>query len=73
MVNIIVIGQKLNELQINVNYLRKELATQKTLADQKVISDFEYLQSKNTYEKALEQLKSLEQDYHSNWLSNKPI
>lgn len=31
---------KLNELQINVNYLRKELATQKTLADQKVISDF---------------------------------
>jgi HlyD family secretion protein len=60
---------KLNELQINVNYLRKELATQKKLADQKVISDFEYLQSKNTYEKALEQLKSLEQDNHSNWLS----
>jgi len=58
---------KRNELEINVDYLKKELATQKTLADQKVISDFEYLQSKNTYDKASEQLNALEQDYHSNW------
>jgi len=61
---------KLNEQQISVNYLRKELTTQKTLADQKVISNFEYLQSKNNYEKANEQLKALEQDYQTNWISD---
>ena len=61
---------KLNELQINVNYLRKELATQKTLVDQKVISNFEYLQSKNNYDKASEQLIALEQDYQTNWVAD---
>jgi len=61
---------KLNEQQISVNYLRKELATQKTLADQKVISNFDYLQSKNNYEKANEQLKALEQDYQTNWVAD---
>lgn len=60
---------KLNEQQISVNYLRKELATQKSLAEQKVISNFDYLQSKNNYEKANEQLKALEQDYQSNWVA----
>lgn len=60
---------KLNEQQISVNYLRKELVTQKSLADQKVISNFEYLQSKNNYEKANEQLKALEQDYQSSWVA----
>lgn len=60
---------KLNEQQISVNYLKKDLATQKTLADQKVISNFEYLQSKNNYEKANEQLKALEQDYQTNWVA----
>ena len=61
---------KLNEQQISVNYLQKELTTQKALADQKVISNFEYLQSKNNYEKANEQLKALEQDYQTNWISD---
>lgn len=60
---------KLNEQQISVNYLRKELATQKSLAEQKVISNFDYLQSKNNYEKANEQLKALEQDYQTNWVA----
>ena len=60
---------KLNEQQISVNYLKKELATQKTLVDQRVISNFEYLQSKNNYEKANEQLKALEQDYQTNWVA----
>jgi HlyD family secretion protein len=60
---------KLNEQQISINYLHKELVTQKSLADQQVISNFEYLQSKNNYEKACEQLKAIEQDYESNWLS----
>ena len=60
---------KLNEQRISVNYLKKELATQKTLVDQKVISNFDYLQSKNNYEKANEQLIALEQDYQSNWLA----
>lgn len=61
---------KINELQINVNYLRKELATQKTLVEQKVISNFDYLQSKNTYDKASEQLNALEQDYQTNWVAD---
>lgn len=60
---------KLNEQQISVNYLRKELITQKSLSDQKVISNFEYLQSKNNYEKVNEQLKALEQDYQSSWVA----
>jgi len=60
---------KLNEQQISVNYLRKELATQKSLVEQKVISNFDYLQSKNNYEKANEQLKALEQDYQTNWVA----
>ncbi|HJV79023.1 MAG TPA: HlyD family efflux transporter periplasmic adaptor subunit [Paludibacter sp.] len=60
---------KLNEQRISVSYLRKELATQKTLADQKVISNFDYLQSKNNYDKANEQLKALEQDYQTNWVA----
>ena len=61
---------KINEQKISVNYLRKELATQKTLADQKVISNFDYLQSKNNYDKANEQLKALEQDYQTNWVAD---
>jgi len=60
---------KLNEQQISVNYLKKEMATQKTLVDQRVISNFEYLQSKNNYEKANEQLNALEQDYQTNWVT----
>lgn len=60
---------KLKEQQISVSYLRKELVTQKTLADQKVISNFDYLQSKNNYEKSNEQLKALEQDYQTNWIA----
>jgi membrane fusion protein, peptide pheromone/bacteriocin exporter len=60
---------KINEQQISVHYLRKELATQKSLAEQKVISNFDYLQSKNNYEKANEQLKALEQDYQTNWVA----
>ena len=60
---------KINEQKINVNYLRKELATQKTLVEQKVISNFDYLQSKNNYDKANEQLKALEQDYQTNWVA----
>jgi membrane fusion protein, peptide pheromone/bacteriocin exporter len=60
---------KLKEQQISVSYLRKEMATQKTLSDQKVISNFDYLQSKNNYEKSNEQLKALEQDYQTNWVA----
>ena len=60
---------KINEQRISVNYLEKELATQKTLVDHKVISNFDYLQSNNNYEKANEQLIALEQDYQSNWLA----
>ncbi len=60
---------KLNEQQIFVEYLKKELATQKTLSEQRVISNYEYLQSKNNYEKSSEQLKALEQDYQSNWVT----
>jgi len=63
-------GAKINEQKINVNYLLKELATQKSLVEQKVISNFDYLQSKNNYDKANEQLKALEQDYQTNWVAD---
>jgi HlyD family secretion protein len=60
---------KLNESQLILNYLQKELETQKSLVDQKVISGFDYLLSRNNYEKAVEQLRVLEQEFKSNWLS----
>jgi HlyD family secretion protein len=60
---------KLNESQLILNYLQKELETQKALVDQKVISGFDYLLSRNNYEKAVEQLRVLEQEFKSNWLS----
>jgi HlyD family secretion protein len=60
---------KINELQIQVRYLQKELETQKTLFEQLVISHFEYLLSKNNYDKADEQLKALTQDYQSAWVA----
>jgi len=63
-------GAKINEQKINVNYLLKELATQKSLVEQKVISNFDYLQSKNNYDKANEQLKALEQDHQTNWVAD---
>ena len=46
-------GAKINEQKINVNYLLKELATQKSLVEQKVISTFDYLQSKTIMTKPM--------------------
>jgi len=60
---------KTTELQVSVNYLKKEMVTDKTLADQKVISNNEYLQSKNNYDKAVEQLRTAQQEYLTIWQS----
>lgn len=62
---------KISELEVNVNYLRKELSVQKSLFDQHVISQYEYLQSKNLYEKANEQLIAVRQEFRSGWLVEK--
>jgi multidrug resistance efflux pump len=62
---------KLNELEVNVNYLKKELNVQKSLYEQHVISQYEYLQSKNLYEKSNEQLRAVQQDFRSGWLVEK--
>ncbi|MDD4971358.1 MAG: HlyD family efflux transporter periplasmic adaptor subunit [Paludibacter sp.] len=60
---------KTSELQVSVNYLKKELETDKTLSNQKVISNYEYLQTKNNYDKAVEQLKTAQQEYLNTWQS----
>jgi len=60
---------KTTELQVSMNYLKKEMVTDKTLADQKVISNNEYLQSKNNYDKAVEQLRTAQQEYLTIWQS----
>jgi len=57
------------ELQVSVTYLKKECETDKALFDKKVISNFEYLQSKNNYDKAVEQLSSTQQEYLTTWQS----
>jgi HlyD family secretion protein len=62
---------KISELEVNVNYLRKELNVQKSLFDQHVILQYEYLQSKNLYEKANEQLMAVRQEFRSGWLVEK--
>ncbi len=60
---------KLNEHRITVNYLKKELTTQKVLVDENAISNFEYSQTKNNFDKAQEQLLLIKQDYQSIWVS----
>jgi membrane fusion protein, peptide pheromone/bacteriocin exporter len=60
---------KTTELQVSVTYLKKELDTDKSLVDKKVISNFEYLQTKNNYDKAVEQLGNAQQEYLTNWQS----
>ncbi|MDD3077946.1 MAG: HlyD family efflux transporter periplasmic adaptor subunit [Paludibacter sp.] len=60
---------KLNEQKVSVDYLRKEMNTQKKLAEQKVVSEFDYQQAKNNYDKASEQLNALKQEYQAQWLS----
>lgn len=60
---------KTTELQVSVTYLKKELDTDKSLVDKKVISNFEYLQTKNNYDKAVEQLGNAQQEYLTTWQS----
>lgn len=62
---------KLQEQQVSVSYLRKELATQKNLSEKKVISEYDYLQARNNFDKADEQLTSIRQEYNSNWLAER--
>lgn len=58
---------KINELQVTVDYLSKDLKTTQLLSDKKVVSEFEYLQAKNNYDKATEQLNSTKQEYIAMW------
>lgn len=62
---------KIKELQTSVNYLKRELNTQKILSDKKVISEFEYLQSQNNFEKANEQLRTFQEEYRNKWTSER--
>jgi len=60
---------KTNELQVSVTYLKKQLETDKALFDKKVISNFDYLQTKNNFDKFVEQLVTAQQEYLSTWQS----
>ena len=58
---------KTNELEVTVNFLKKELETSHRLMEKNVVATSDYLQAKNNFEKALEQLNSTLQEYGTTW------
>jgi len=60
---------KTSELQVSVTYLKKQFETDKALYNKNVISNFEYLQTKNNYDKSVEQLSTTQQEYLTSWQS----
>lgn len=58
---------KIKELDIQVNYYKKEYETAQKLYQNKAISEFEYLQQKNTLEKTQSQRNSLQKEYIASW------
>ena len=57
----------LSELDVQISYLKREYETAKTLYQNKSVSEFEYLQHKNTFEKAQSQRNSLQKEYLAAW------
>jgi len=58
---------KTNEREVTINFLKKELETSHRLMEKNVVATSDYLQAKNNYEKALEELNSIRQEYWTTW------
>lgn len=58
---------KTNEREVTINFLKKDLETTHRLMEKNVIASNEYLLAKNNYEKALEELNSIRQEYWTTW------
>jgi hypothetical protein len=58
---------KKNDSKIQIDFLRKEFEASQKLFDGKIISEFEYLTSKNSLEKAESVLANIEEDFYTSW------
>ncbi|MDR3339534.1 MAG: HlyD family secretion protein [Candidatus Symbiothrix sp.] len=62
---------KLNDQQIQIDFLRKDCETTQALFEKKVVSEFEYLTLKNNLEKAESQLSNLKEEFYASWQSER--
>ena len=62
---------KIKELQTTVSYLKKQLDTDTGLKEKKVISEYDYLKTKNTYDAAVEQLNTTQKEFANTWQSER--
>lgn len=60
---------KLNEQEINMSFLKKEMDIQEKLMIKKVVADYDFQLAKNNYDKAREQFFALKNEYSSKWLN----
>lgn len=58
---------KIKEQEVGEDYLKKEYETARKLYDKKIISEFEYLQQKNNWEKSAGLLASLREEFQTSW------
>lgn len=58
---------KIKELQITVDYLKRDLEVNKKLHEKKIISSFDYLQSEINYQKANEQITAARDEFLTAW------
>lgn len=58
---------KLKELRTTISYLKKQLDADTDLKDKKVISEFDYLKTKNNYDASVEQLHTIQQEFSNTW------
>ncbi|MFV0392147.1 MAG: HlyD family secretion protein [Paludibacteraceae bacterium] len=58
---------RLSELQTTVGYLKKQLDADTDLRNNRVISEFDYLKTKNSYDAAAEQLHTARQEFSNTW------
>jgi len=62
---------KIKELQTAVSYLKKQLDTDTGLKEKKVISEYDYLKTKNAYDAAVEQLNTTQKEFANTWQSER--
>lgn len=58
---------KIYQMQVSVSYLKKLEATDLQIYRKNAISKFDYLASKNNYDKAAEELAATKKEYIANW------
>ncbi len=62
---------KISELQTTINYSKKQLDTDTKLKEKNVISEFEYLKTKNRYDNVTKQFNYLKKEFYNTWQTEK--